>query len=211
MEKYIDLLTELLPVLATGIITFLVTKYTMSWNVPLDNMKISYNRVYYPLIRVMRNTTYKTVNHQELQQLMNYLLLKYDKYISSSTKRTYDNYLKVFNQNSKTNIKTEYMQFYDDVNLFNSKLRGKLGYVRANNFENFKSLSKSEQRIFKLSVTLLALYIAVFLYSFLKLEKLEFIIIILSVYLLCLIICIGFIYLKNRIVSFFIWLKSFKK
>lgn len=211
MEKYFELLLNLLPVSVTGIITFLVTKYTMSWNVPLDNMKISYNRVYYPLIRVMRNTTYKTVNHQELQQLMNHLLLKYDKYISSSTKRTYDNYLKVFNQNSKTNIKTEYMQFYDDVNLFNSKLRGKLGYVRANNFENFKSLSKSEQRIFKLSVTLLTLYIAVFLYSFLKLEKLESIIIILSAYLLYLIICIGFIYLKNRIVSFFTWLKSFKK
>lgn len=195
----------------TGLITFLVTKYTISWNVPLDNMKIAYNRVYYPLVRVMRDTTYKTVDHQELQKLMEHLLLKYDKYISPSTVRTYKNYLRAFNKDNNKNIKTEYLQFYDDVILFSSKLRGKLGYVSASNFENYKSLPKSDQRVFKLSVTFLFLYIAVFLYNFSKWEVLVYIIIILTVYMVCLIIYIGLIYLKIRIVSFYNWLKSFKK
>ena len=53
MESFIEVLKVILPALITGIFTFIVTKYNYNRNVPLDNMKIAYNRIYYPIYRVI--------------------------------------------------------------------------------------------------------------------------------------------------------------
>lgn len=202
-----ELLTNLLPVIVTGITTFLVTKYTMSWNVPLDNMKISYNRVYYPLYREMRDTSYEDVNHHKIQELMDHILLKYDKYVSSSTIRTYKNYLKAFSQENKLNAKIEYMQFYDDVIVYNSKLRGKLGYVRASFHEAYKALPKPEKMKMCLSFSFLLLYFMVLLFNVLKWYWLVYIVILLIVYMCYIGIYIGATFIKKKIINIFAHLK----
>ena len=53
MESFIEILKIILPTLITGIFTFVVTKYNYNKNVPLDNMKIAYNRIYYPLYKII--------------------------------------------------------------------------------------------------------------------------------------------------------------
>ena len=55
MESFIEILKIILPALITGIFTFIVTKYNYNKNVPLDNMKIAYNRIYYPLYKIINN------------------------------------------------------------------------------------------------------------------------------------------------------------
>ena len=49
IELFIEFVKIILPVLITGIFTFLITKYTYHKNIPLDKLEISYNRIYYPI------------------------------------------------------------------------------------------------------------------------------------------------------------------
>ena len=64
MESFIEILKIILPALITGIFTFIVTKYNYNKNVPLDNMKIAYNRIYYPLYKIINNN--KEYNKEDL-------------------------------------------------------------------------------------------------------------------------------------------------
>lgn len=171
------LLFEILPVVLTGIITFFVTRYTMSWNVPLDNMKISYNRVYYPLYKKIRDVKYENVDHNELQNLMDNILLKYDKYISTSTMRTYKNYRKASNREKSISAKSEFNQFCENIISYNTKLRGKLGYVRAGYYDVYKSLPKIERKWLCLSMAVGLLYIVLMLFSVFQWEWTAYIII----------------------------------
>lgn len=48
-DTFIEILKAVLPVIITGIITFLITKYSYHKNIPLDKLEIAYNRIYYPI------------------------------------------------------------------------------------------------------------------------------------------------------------------
>lgn len=53
MEKFMEIINTILPALITGVFTFIVTKYNYNKNVPLDKMEISYNRIYYPIYKII--------------------------------------------------------------------------------------------------------------------------------------------------------------
>jgi hypothetical protein len=91
MESFIEILKIILPTLITGIFTFIVTKYNYNKNVPLDNMKIAYNRIYYPLYNIINNN--KEYNKEDINDVINNIstyMNDYNiKYIDRSTHKSY--------------------------------------------------------------------------------------------------------------------------
>ena len=61
MESLMEILKIILPPLVTGTITFIITKYTYNKNRPLDKLEITYNRVYYPIYRLIHKIDVKNV------------------------------------------------------------------------------------------------------------------------------------------------------
>lgn len=48
-----ELLKVILPSLFTGVLSFLVARYTSNKNMPLDKLEITYNQVYFPIFRLI--------------------------------------------------------------------------------------------------------------------------------------------------------------
>lgn len=149
MKSFIEILKIILPTLITGIVTFIVTKYNYNKNVPLDNMKIAYNRIYYPLYKIINN------NKEDLDDVINNIstyINDYNiKYIDRSTHKSYiilkDNPNKYNYNNFKNNI-------YDK----NSYLRRRLGYLEPNFIQSVMYLSKDDKFIFCCGVDGLIIY-----------------------------------------------------
>lgn len=155
MESFIEILKIILPTLITGIFTFIVTKYNYNKNVPLDNMKIAYNRIYYPLYKIINNN--KEYNKEDLDDVINNIstyMNDYNiKYIDRSTHKSYimlkDNPNKYNYNNFKNNI-------YDR----NSYLRRRLGYLEPNFIQSVMYLSKDDKFIFFCGVDGLIIYMS---------------------------------------------------
>ena len=91
MESFIEVLKVILPALITGIFTFIVTKYNYNRNVPLDNMKIAYNRIYYPIYKMIYqkyNDNMKNLD-KVIAKIKPYLD-KYNKYADDSTTKSFN-------------------------------------------------------------------------------------------------------------------------
>lgn len=52
MKNLYEILKIILRSIVTDISTFFVTKYTYNKNIPIDKLKIAYNRIYYPLYKL---------------------------------------------------------------------------------------------------------------------------------------------------------------
>lgn len=155
MESFIEILKIILPALITGIFTFIVTKYNYNKNIPLDNMKIAYNGIYYPLYKIINNN--KEYNENTIDDVINHIstyMNDYNiKYIDRSTHKTYiilkDNHNKYNYNNFKNNI-------YDR----NSYLRRKLGYLEPNFIQSVMYSSKDDKFIFFCGVDGLVIYMS---------------------------------------------------
>ena len=53
MEIILNLFKVILPAITTGLFTFFITKYTYNRNRPIDKIEIAYDRIYYPLFRII--------------------------------------------------------------------------------------------------------------------------------------------------------------
>lgn len=153
MEKIIEILKIILPTLITGIFTFLVTKYNYNKNVPLDKMEMAYNRVYYPIYKIVHNKD-KT-NLQNLDNVINqisFYLRKSSKYVDKST-------LNAFNLLCEYKDKNSYKNFADNIYDKNSYLRRRLGYLEPNILEAYKYMSKQEKSTLRINIEILIMCI----------------------------------------------------
>jgi len=168
VEKILDVCKEVIPILLTGVITFLVTRYTQNRSVPLDKMEMSYNRIYYPLYKMLRNKKYKEINQSELRKKMDDILKKYDKYISQSTRNVYYDYIK--NQDTDRPNKACFQNFQNNIMLYNSKLRYYLGYPQAPLWEMYWYIDKRSKRVFNVGLGIILLYIILMLQEIVEWE-----------------------------------------
>ena len=58
-EQFIDFFMTITPTILTSVTGFLLGKYNHFQNRPLDKMEIAYDRVYYPIERIMREKSIK--------------------------------------------------------------------------------------------------------------------------------------------------------
>lgn len=146
-----DVLQAILPPVITGLITFLVTKYKYHRNIPLDKLQIAYDRVYYPIYRIIREGDDKAI----IIKKCNTYIRKYDKYIDRSTKIAFD-YLE-----KNPDLKDAYRNFTDNIYDLNTKLRRQIGYPESNPFMMWKYTSPSEKRTVRICLDVIVCYLAI--------------------------------------------------
>ncbi len=164
METIIELCKEIVPILLTGVITFFITKYTHNRSAPLDKMEIAYRRIYYPLYRMLRGKKYSEINQEELRTKMDKLLVKYDKYVSQSTRLTYEDYVKCVD--AKKVSKKHLEKFQSNIVEYNSKLRYILGYPQSSMWEVYIYLNKRNKRLINICACAVIIYVLAILQEY---------------------------------------------
>lgn len=164
MELIIELCKEIVPILLTGVITFFITKYTHNRSVPLDKMELAYSRIYYPLYRMLRSKRYSEINQEELRTKMDELLVKYDKYVSQSTRLTYEDYVKCVDANKVSKKHLE--KFQSNIIEYNSKLRYILGYPQSSVWEVYNYLNKRNKRLVNICICVVIIYVLAILQEY---------------------------------------------
>lgn len=153
----IDILPIIIPVMLTGLFTFLVTAYKYNKNKPLDKFEITYNRVIYPVyINMVENESNQDID-SILQKIRHYFT-ENKKYVDMPTLRAFDELCKEENQKKK---QRKYKIFKANIENQNKIFRRELGYF-----------SQSVDRVYKYLDPMIktGFYIPIefcFMYSFL--------------------------------------------
>lgn len=147
MEMIFNLLKIILPAITTGLFTFLITKYTYNRNRPTDKIEIAYDRIYYPLYRILFDENNNDVNII-ISKIKPYIK-KYDKYIDISTKRIFE---ALYNCNKEAEKKSIYMRFKNNVYNRNLYLRRRLGYLEPDLIQSYQYLGPYKKIFFRISI-----------------------------------------------------------
>lgn len=201
-----EIIWNLTPVFVTGIITFLITKYEYHNNLPLDKLEIAYNRVYFPIYRMLN----ENAEQKDIIEKSQGYFKKYYKYVDRSTLKAFE-----LVEVNGTIDKKAYENYKENIFSLNVKLRKKLGYSEPNVFFMYKYLPKSDKRLLRFMLEIAFLYIMIFLYAVIDNAGLKDIFLTLSI-LNLLVLVIEFIVLAFGvilpfIISFFKWLSKGKK
>lgn len=170
MRNFLNVLMDILPVvlsaLLTGLFTFWVTIYKYNKNIPLDKLEVAYNRIYYPVIRVISDE--KTGNDIDyvIKRIKPYFD-KYGKYVNNSTM---DLFYSLCNKETPTEKKYSYRSFVANINDQNKYLRKRLGYLNSTQFQSFKYKDKSKIQEMLLFVGAVAMNILTIMASYLDKE-----------------------------------------
>lgn len=155
MNLLFEMLRVILPAIVAGMFTFLVTKYTYSRNIPLDNLRITYNRVYYPIYRIVKNDN---IDIDTAIEKIKCYVKKYDKYVDRSTLRAF-NY--VYKCNTDAKKKNAYQNLKNNIYDKNSYLRRRLGYLEPNFIQMYIYFSDAEKSTFRILTEFCAIYLLV--------------------------------------------------
>lgn len=150
MDIFMEITKEVVPVVITGIITFLITKYTYNKNVPLDKLEIAYNRIYYPVYQLLYNKNLQDVITNISK--ISFYFQKYNKYVDRATVKAF----RLFVENKDTNT---FENFKTNIYNKNSFLRRRLGYLEPNFFQMYAYSSKNEKSVLRILIELIIIYI----------------------------------------------------
>lgn len=128
MDTFIEIAKIVTPVILTGIITFLITRYTYRINIPLDKLEKAYNKVYYPIYCLF----YTDKSTEFIIKKCKQYLEKYKKYVDKSTLMAFEILMKSYNDLEYD--KSSYESFKINIFNMNSRLRKRLGYLEPNIF-----------------------------------------------------------------------------
>lgn len=114
-EQFIDFFMTITPTILTSVTGFLLGKYNYFQNRPLDKMEIAYDRVYYPIERIIGE---KSIKISTVIDRTKIYFLKYEKYIDKST-------LMVYKQLCKCKDEEEQQSIYDSFRTLMSRIDNK--------------------------------------------------------------------------------------
>lgn len=157
MEIVFEILKVALPAITTGLFTFIITKYTYNKNRPLDKLEIAYNRIYYPIYKIVSD---KNINIDIAINKINIYLLKYNKYVDISTKRIFKSLCECKKETKKKSI---YKKFKDNIFNKNSYIRRRLGYLEPSLIELYKYSIPSTKSLIRIIAELYIIYFTLFL------------------------------------------------
>lgn len=188
-----EVLSPLIITIITGVITFLITKYTYDNNKPLDKLEITYNRLYFPVNRLILNT--QSVDEDFIEKC-NMYFNKNIKYVDRSTMKAF-NFLK-----EELTNKEAYRNFKNNINNKSMYLRYKLGYLDTSFIDMYNAYPKHEQRLIKQVFSFLIFIFSLLLYNefqktFLKQSFFTITVITLLIFIYQLIRCAISFYKKN--------------
>lgn len=148
IKNIYEILKIILPAIIAGLFTFFITKYTYSKNKPLDKLEIAYNRVYYPISRIIENVY---PDKDKIIEKCKIYFLKYDKYIDDSTKKSFKSLCACTN---KTEMKNLFLEFEFCIWEKCLYLRRKLGYLNSNALQSYKYSTPIERSYFRIIIEL---------------------------------------------------------
>lgn len=156
METIFEILKVILPAIITSLFTFFITKYTYNNNRPLDKMEIAYNRIYFPIYKIISDKNMSDDIDEVIKRSKSYFT-KYDKYIDVSTKIIFGN---LCNCNKVAKKKSIYQSFKDNIYNRNSYLRRRLGYLEPNFIQLYKYATSGAKSLFRIFMGVCVMYIA---------------------------------------------------
>lgn len=138
-DKFVKIIIAILPPFISGFMGFLLARLKKD---NLDNMKITYNRIYFPIYK------YIILNSNiEKQQLIEYSKKYIEKHFKYVDKSTYNCFKKL---EEEMNDKT-LNEFKNNIVQINSYLRRKLNYLESNSFKVY-AFSTYDQKIVQLII-----------------------------------------------------------
>lgn len=161
METFIEIIKVILPSIIAAISTFVITKYKYNKNVPLDKMEIAYNRIYYPIYKILNAEKNNSNNIEHVIMKITPYLMKYNKYVDSAT-------LKAFRLLKKFKDDSAFENFRNNIYNKNSFLRRRLGYLEPNLFQIYTYSSKNEKSTLRILIEFVIIYIAFMIGSLTK-------------------------------------------
>jgi len=158
-ELTYEILKTILPAIIAGLFTFFITKYTYHKNRPIDKLEKAYNRIYYPLYRIISDKNINSNINYVINKSRIYFI-KYDKYIDISTKRLFNSLCKT---NKEAKRKSIYQSFKDNIYNRNSYLRRRLGYLEPSFVQLYKYSTPSTKSLFRITIEFCIIYITLIL------------------------------------------------
>lgn len=159
MEKLWEIFMEWSPVVITGLVTFLLTRYEYGKKIPLDKYEIAYNRIYFPIYYMIME---KKSAAEILEKSDNYFK-KYYKYVDRSTLISYRDIKRNLDNIDKSK---EYINFENNIIDVNSMLRRRLGYLEPSIINIYKYLPQEKKSILRLLIEVMYIYILCCCYIF---------------------------------------------
>lgn len=159
MKVAFEILKVILPVIITGLFTSFIAKYTYNKNIPLNKMEIAYNRVYYPIYKIISDKNIGE-NINEVINKSKIYIIKYNKYVDISTKKLFE---ALCNCDKETKRKSVYHNFKDNIYNRNSYLRRRLGYLEPNFIQLYKYSTPEAKSFFRITMGLCIVYITLIL------------------------------------------------
>lgn len=156
MEILFEILKIILPAVIGGLFTFFIAKYTYNKNRPLDKLEIAYNRIYYPIYRIISDNNISE-NINEVINKSRIYITKYEKYVDVSTKRLFET---LCNCKKEAKKKSIYQSFKDNIYNRNSYLRRRLGYLEPNFVQLYKYATSGSKSLFRIFMELCIVYIS---------------------------------------------------
>ena len=169
MKIFFEILKVMLPAITTGLFTFLITKYTYNKNRPLDKMETAYNRIYYPIYKIISDKNINKDINKVIDKSKIYIL-KNSKYIDTSTQRIFDSLCKC---NKNAMKKAIYKNFKGNILEKNAFLRRKLGYLEPDFFQLYKYLSPSDKTGIRIALEFCVTNIA-FIFSYIIIDYFKY-------------------------------------
>lgn len=143
-----EIIISIVTVVLSSIGSFIVTYYKYNKNIPLDKFELSYNRVYYPIYKIILNSDEKDIN--QIIEKVKFYILKGDKYVDGITKNLFKSLQE--NQNNSKLQKKQYRMFEENIMHYNEYLRKRLGYVVPTMDRIFKAIDPVVKLRFKMWV-----------------------------------------------------------
>ena len=154
METLFEILKVILPAVITSLFTFFITKYTYNNNRPLDKIEIAYNRIYYPIYKIISDKNI-TNDINEIIKRCKFYFTKYEKYADISTKKLFK---ELCGCNKETKKKSIYQSFKDNIYNRNYYLRRRLGYLEPSFIQLYKYAISGTKSLFRITIGLCLLY-----------------------------------------------------
>lgn len=159
MEILFEILKVILPAIITSLFTFFITKYTYNNNRPLDKIEIAYNRIYYPIYKIITDKNINNDINEVINKSKSYFT-KYEKYADISTKILFE---ALCNCNKEAKKKSIYQSFKDNIYNRNSYLRRRLGYLESTFIQLYKYSTSGSKSLFRITMELCVMYISLLL------------------------------------------------
>lgn len=156
MENLFEILKIVLPAIITGIFTFIVTKDKDNNNKPVDKLEVAYNRVYYPIYKIIRETEESNISYRDVITKISCYFKKYSKYIDVSTKMAFQYLWKC---DTETKKKKAYQRFKSNIYNENFYLRRKLGYLESGILQKYTYSPSAEKLMLRGAIEFCLMYV----------------------------------------------------